>query len=107
MEPNIYRDPDHNLDCRYRFTCGAARCPEVMAASEPPPCYIDKFRRYQPEDSTAWYRRDWEDINKITWKQVFSLQEAWIYALITIIIAVFIFMVMVLIKLLLRANRYY
>ena len=105
MEQNIYSDPAHNLGCRYRFTCGAATCQKVEVTSRPP-CYVDKFKRYQPE-SIVWYQRDWEDINRITWREVFSLKESWIYTLITIIVVVFIFMVMVLIKLLLKTNRYY
>ncbi|MDP2767402.1 MAG: hypothetical protein Q8O41_08140 [Candidatus Methanoperedens sp.] len=105
MEQNIYSDLAHNLGCKYRFTCGAAACPKVEVTSKPP-CYIDKFSRYQPE-SIVCYQRDWEDINRITWREVFSLKESWIYTLITIIVVVFIFMVMVLIKLLLKTNRYY
>ncbi len=99
----FYSDPAHNMDCRYRFTCGAAVCKKESSSSKPPSCYIDKFKRYQP----AWHQRDWEEINRITWREVFSLKEAWIYTLITIVIVVFIFLVMILIKLVLKANRYY
>lgn len=92
------RDPEHNLDCRYRFTCGALECPEFVTATVKPTCYVDKFRRYQP----VWHHRSWEEINKITWKDVFSLKESWIYALYIIIISVFIFMVMLFVKVVLK-----
>ena len=103
MEQNIYSDPAHNLDCSFRFTCGAARCPKEFFSSTRPSCYVDKFRRYQPEND-VWYKRDWEDVNRITWREVFCLQESWIYTLLVVIIVVFIFMVTVLIKLLLKIN---
>ncbi len=106
MEQNIYSDPAHNLGCRYRFTCGAVECPGVEVTSRPP-CYADKFNRYQPESQTLWYYRSWEEVNRITWKEVFSLKEAWIYILLLIIIAVFIFMLMLFIKVILNVNRYY
>lgn len=106
-EQNIYSDPAHNLDCRHRFTCGAARCPEVVPSSGPPLCHIDKFRRYQPDNESFWYDRNWEEINRITWKEVLSLQESWIYTLLIIIIIVFIFMMMVLIKVILSLKGYY
>ncbi len=101
MDQNIYSNPANNLGCSYRFTCGAVKCPEVAAASGKPSCHIEKFRRYQPSDET-WYRKDWEDVNRITWREVFCLQESWIYVLYIIIIIVFIFMAMVLMRLLLR-----
>lgn len=101
-EQNIYSDPAHNLGCRYRFTCGAVRCPEVAGLSRPPSCHIDKFKRYQPDIESFWYNRNWEEINRITWREVLSLQESWIYTLLIIIITVFIFMMMVLIKLILK-----
>ncbi len=94
MEQNIYSDPAHNLDCRLRFTCGASWCLNEFHTSKKPPCYIDKFKRYQPE-SDIWYRRNWEEVNRITWKEVFCFQESWIYTLLIIIMAVF----------LLRASR--
>ncbi len=96
------RDPEHNLDCRYRFTCGANECPDFLTAPAKPPCYVDKFGRYQP----VWHHRSWEEINSITWKEVFNLKEAWIYALYIIIISVFIFMVMLFVKVVLKI-RYY
>lgn len=105
MEQNIY-SPANNLGCRYRFTCGAVRCQKVTIASKPP-CYIDKFSRYQPDNEAPWYRRDWEDVNRITWREVFSLKESWIYSLLIIIITAFIFMVIILIYVLLKAKRYY
>ncbi len=107
MEQNIYSDPEHNLGCRYRFTCGATMCPKVGVASKPPPCYIDKFSRYQPDNEPVWYYRSWKEVNRITWKEVFSLKESWIYTLLLIVIAVFIFMVMMLIYVLININRYY
>ncbi len=106
MEQNIYSDPAHNLVCKYRFTCGAVKCSKVEVASRPK-CYVDKFKRYQPDPETLWYNRNWEDVNRITWGEVFSLQESWIYTLLLIIIVVFIFMLMLLIKVILKVNRYY
>ncbi len=106
MEQNISSDPEHNLGCRYRFTCGATWCPNVEVASKPPQCYIDKFSRYQPDNEPIQYYRSWEDVNRITWKEVFSLKESWIYTLLLIVIAVFIFMVMMLIYVLININRY-
>lgn len=102
MNENSYSDPPHNINCDYRFTCGALKCPEVKAVSTLPPCHVDKFKRYQPEADPRWYDRNWEEVNRITWREVFSLQENWIYVLLIIIIVVFIFMVMVLIRLLLK-----
>lgn len=106
MEQNIYSDPAHNLGCRYRFTCGAVTCPKVEVTSRPP-CYIDKFKRYQPENETLWYNRSWEEVNRITWREVFSLQESWIYTLLLIIIVVFIVMLIIFIKVILKINLYY
>lgn len=96
---NVRRVPEHNLDCRYRFTCGTNECPEFIASAKPP-CYVDKFERYQP----VWYQRDWEDLNRITWREVFSLEESWIYILYIIIILAFIFMVMIFIKVMLKLD---
>lgn len=106
MEQNSYSDPAHNLGCRYRFTCGAVKCPDVEVTSKPS-CYVDKFNRYQPETQTLWHKKNWEEVNRITWREVFSLQESWIYALLLIIIVVFIFLVMILIYVLLKANRHF
>jgi hypothetical protein len=103
MEQNIYLEPAHNMGCRYRFTCGAVKCLGVEVASKPP-CYIDKFSRYQPVNEAPWYQRDWEEVNRISWREVFSLQESWIYVLLIIIVSVFIFMVMILIYVLLEAK---
>ncbi|MCX9009890.1 MAG: hypothetical protein OIN66_02100 [Candidatus Methanoperedens sp.] len=101
MEPNIYSDPANNIRCSYRFTCGAKACPGISASPGMPSCHVDKFRRYQPE-SEFWCRRSWEEVNRITWREVFCLQESWIYTLLVIIITVFMFMAMILIKLLLK-----
>lgn len=68
-----------------------------------PQCHIDKFKRYQPE-SEFWYRRNWEEVNRITWREVFCLHESWIYLLYIVIISVFIFMSAILIKLLLVSH---
>ncbi|HEY9206612.1 MAG TPA: hypothetical protein VIO58_11905 [Candidatus Methanoperedens sp.] len=106
MERHIYSEPAHNINCDFRFTCGAVRCPEIVPALKPPPCHIERFDRYQPP-AEIWHRKDWEEVNRITWREVLSLQASWIYALLLIIIAVFIFMSMTLIKLLLNVNRYY
>jgi len=106
MGQNVYSDPEHNLNCSRRFTCGAAECPEMVAAKNPP-CHVEKFRRYQPENEPIWYYRSWEEVNRITWREVFSLQESWIFTLLTIVIVVFLFMAMVLIYVLLKAKRYY
>jgi hypothetical protein len=100
MEENIYSDPAHNLNCSLRFTCGAMQCSKEFFSPERPSCYIEKFKRYQPEN--VWYNKSWEEVNRITWREVLGLQESWIYALLLIIIVVFIFMVMLLIKLLFR-----
>ena len=101
MHQNSYSDPANNLGCSHRFTCGAVKCPEAAITSGRPPCHIEKFSRYQPSVET-WYRRDWEDVNRITWREVFCLQESWIYMSYIIIITVFIFMAMILMKLLLN-----
>lgn len=98
-----YLDPAHNLNCRYRFTCAAAECPSTAVTSRPS-CYIDRFKRYQPENDIVWYQRNWEDINRITWKEVFSLEESWIYTLLLITIIVLIFMLMLFIKVILEIN---
>ncbi len=100
MGQNVYSNPGHNPGCDYRFTCAAAKCPEVMVASEKPACHVDKFMRYQPDNNT-WYHKNWEEVNRITWVEVLSLKEAWVYLLYIIIITVFMFMAMVLIKLIL------
>ena len=106
MEDQIYSDPLHNLNCRLRFTCGAMHCSGGFLNGEfsnpdHPSCYIEKFKRYQPENE-LWYNKSWEEVNRITWREVLGLQESWIYALLLIIIVVFIFMVMMLIKLLFK-----
>ncbi|MCE8422384.1 MAG: hypothetical protein J5U17_04620 [Candidatus Methanoperedens sp.] len=102
MEQQDYSDPAHNLRCDYRFTCGTLKCPDVKVFSEMPICHVDKFKRYQPETDSRWYDRNWKEVNRITWREVFCLRESWIYTLLLIIILVFAFMVMVLVKLLFR-----
>ncbi len=104
MEPNICSDPGHNLRCSHRFICGARSCPQVV---QYPSCYIDKFKRYQPSDDIAWYEKDWEEVNRITWNEVLSLKESWIYTLILITVIVFIFMLLLFIKVILQAKGYY
>ncbi|HEY9245696.1 MAG TPA: hypothetical protein VIO11_02505 [Candidatus Methanoperedens sp.] len=98
----FYSRPAGNINCDFRFTCGAPVCPNPVSSGRPPACHIDRFKRYQPA-TEIWYRKDWEEANRITWKEVFSLQASWIYALLIIIILVFIFMSLILIKLLLGA----
>ena len=98
MEPAIYSDPGHNIGCSYHFTCAATQCPEIKDIFEKPSCHVEKFPRYQPE-SDIWHQKSWEEVNKITWIEMFSLHEVWLYILYIIIIIVFSFMVMVLIKL--------
>lgn len=104
MEQNIYSDPAHNMGCSHRFTCGAGRCPQNVRY---PSCYIDKFKRYQPGNEILWYERDWEEINRITWNEVLSLKESWIYTLILITVIVFIFMLILFIKIILQVKGYY
>ena len=104
MEHIDCTDPAHNLNCQRRFTCAAARCPDAYAILKDADCHIDRFGRYQPE--TTWYRRDWGDVSKISWHEVFGLKEVWLYSLYIIIIAVFIFMAMMLVKVLI-IFRYY
>ncbi|MBE0521660.1 MAG: hypothetical protein IBX39_05260 [Candidatus Methanoperedenaceae archaeon] len=100
----IYTDSAHRLNCSYRFNCGTNQCPESVDVSKKPPCHTEKFKRYQPEGKIVLYRRDWEEINQITWRDVFTLQESWIYTLIIIIVAAFLFMAMILVKLLINVN---
>lgn len=102
---NVRRVPEHNIACRYRFTCGAKSCPGIEVTGKKPECYVDKFERYQPE--IVWHHRDWEEINRITWRDVLSLKESWIYSLIIIIVAVFIFLLMILIYVIIKIKRYY
>lgn len=98
-------DPSNNILCSYRFTCGAKVCPEIIQSRTLPTCHTDKFNRYQPEvEEINWYQRDWEDVHRITWREVFSLQESWIYGLLLIIIVVFIFLVAIFIRVVLYLN---
>ena len=105
MVQNIFSNPAHNLNCNYRFTCAAAQCPEYANALNQPSCHVDKFRRYQPGNDR--YHRNWEQVNRIAWREVFGFQETWMYILYIIIISVFMFMVMLLIKVLLLMNIIY
>ena len=100
----IYTAPARNMNCSYRFNCGTKECPESVVLSKKPPCFTEKFQRYQPEGKKVLHRRDWEDINQITWREVFTLNESWIYILIIIVVAAFLLMSMILIKLMLKAN---
>lgn len=105
MEHYVYADPAHNLDCQRRFTCKAVKCPDSYEAFRDRECHVDRFSRYQPP-SDIWYRKNWEEVNRITWRDVFGLKEVWLYALYIIIITVFIFMVLLLGKVLI-IYRYY
>ncbi|VVB87962.1 Uncharacterised protein [uncultured archaeon] len=105
MESNVYSDPAHNLGCQKRFTCGAVKCPDSYESLRDHDCYVDRFSRYQPSNE-VWYRKDWDDVRKITWWEVFGLKEKWLYIIYIIIISVFISMLMVLAKVLL-IYRYY
>jgi len=104
MEQNIYSDPDHNINCSHRFTCGSVRCLQKV---QYPSCYIDKFKRYQPRDEIPLYEKDWNGIKRITWNEVLSLKESWIYALILIIVTVFLFMLILFIKIILQVKGYF
>lgn len=105
MEQTVYSEPSHNLACQKRFTCGALKCPDSYELLRDRDCYIDRFSRYQPSGG-AWYRKDWEDVRKITWWEVFALKEKWLYIIYIIIIIVLVFMLMLLAKVLL-IYRYY
>lgn len=91
--------PYSNLSCQYRFNCAANLCPGSIDLSRGrPACWLEKYQRYQPDISSHdWYDRDWEELKIITWYDVFSLKESWIYVLILVIIAVFLFFCAVLI----------
>ncbi|MBU3966983.1 MAG: hypothetical protein KKG76_06390 [Euryarchaeota archaeon] len=105
MEQYVYKDPAHNLDCQRRFTCKAVKCPDSYDILRDQDCHVDKFSRYQPPGD-IWYKKDWEDVNRITWREVFGLKEAWLYAIYIIIIAVFVFMALLFVKVLF-IYRYY
>ncbi|MFH1323266.1 MAG: hypothetical protein ABIH80_05505 [Methanobacteriota archaeon] len=105
MEKNIYSDPANNLNCQMRFTCGSVKCPDSYDILKDHQCYVDRFKRYQPS-SDVWYRREWDDVKKITWWEVFGLKEVWLYILYIIIIVIFIFMLLLLAKVLI-IYRYY
>jgi len=77
-------------------------CPEIIQSRTLPECHTDQFNIYQPAgEEINWYHRDWEDVHRITWREVFSLQESWIYVLLLIIIVMFIFLVALFIRVLL------
>jgi hypothetical protein len=105
MEQNLYSNPAHNLECQMRFTCSAVKCPDSYDILRNRKCYVERFKHYQPE-SDVWYRMEWDDVNKISWWQVFALKETWLYVLYIIIIAIFIFMLLLLAKVLI-IYRYY
>jgi hypothetical protein len=97
MEQNSYSNPSQNLNCNYRFTCAAAECAKTRDFTEMPACHVERFKQYQP----VWHQRDWEDIKKITWVEVFSFKEIWVYLLYIVIIGAFLDMVLVFMKFLL------
>ena len=99
MELYVFRDPANNLDCQRRFTCKAVKCPDSYDMLREHECHVDKFSRYQPAND-VWYRRDWEEVNRITWWEVFGLRETWLYSLYIVIIAVFVFMALLFVKVL-------
>ena len=105
MEQNIYYDPSNNLNCQMRFTCSSIKCPDSYEKLIDNKCYVDRFKRYQPS-SDVWYRREWDDVKKITWWEVFGLKERWLFIIYIIIIAVLILMVALLAKVLI-IYRYY
>ena len=105
MEPNDFVNPAHNLNCQMRFNCKAEKCPDSYDQLIDHNCFVDRFKRYQPS-SDIWYRRDWEDVNKITWWEMFGLKERWLFIIYIIIIAVLILMVALLAKVLI-IYRYY
>lgn len=85
--------PHSNLLCDVRLTCNARSCPlHTDFTGKRPKCWIEKYPRYQPDTySNVWYERDWDELKNITWYDVFSLKESWMYFLILIVTAVFIF----------------
>ena len=105
METNICSDPDNNFNCQMRFTCSAVQCPDPYELLKDHTCYVDRFKRYQPS-SDVWYRKEWDDVKKITWWEVFGLKERWLFIIYIIIIAVLILMVALLAKVLI-IYRYY
>ncbi|MCL7413019.1 MAG: hypothetical protein M8353_05315 [ANME-2 cluster archaeon] len=86
--------PESNLSCNYRLSCGAHVCPEKIYLTKKPDCRIEKYERYQP----VWYDKNWHELNSITWYDVFSLKESWMYLLIIIVIALFLFFSAILIS---------
>ncbi len=83
MEKNAYSrvysrvcsDPAHNIICKQRFICGAVICPDKMDTSKFPECFIEKFNRYQPKESTIdRYKNECIEANKISWRDVIILK---------------------------------
>ncbi|HIH45373.1 MAG TPA: hypothetical protein HA257_09995 [Candidatus Methanoperedenaceae archaeon] len=79
--------PENNIYCQHRFTCAANQCDVRYRASlSRPPCHM-------PGEAYAarWHERDWDELDRITWNDMFSLRESWLYALYLLVIAVFMF----------------
>jgi hypothetical protein len=94
MGQNIYSDPAHNIACGRRFTCGKARCPADKIVSKQLQCYVEKFSRYQPDsdtsDSDIWHKKEWKEINAISWGNIFSFENPMISILFIIFLFLFI-----------------
>jgi hypothetical protein len=66
---------------------------------------VDRFKRYQPS-SDVWYRKEWTDVKKITWWEMFGLKERWLFILYLIIIAILILMIALLAKVMIIYQYY-
>lgn len=90
----------HRISCNYRFTCDRKVCPKqvIFQAGQKPGCYVEKYTGYEPPNE-AWHGKSLQDLNKITYRDVFSFKESWIYLLILILIGLFIYYSSILIKL--------
>lgn len=77
----------HRIVCPFRVGCASAKdeCLRVKSSDIPadgkPECYV-------PRPKKKWYDEDWNDLQRVTWVDVFSLQSVFMYvALITVIVS--------------------
>lgn len=80
--------------CVFRFTCASEVCSRGDEITSMPECYTGSLEK------PCWYEQDWREVNSITWREVFSLEELWVYLLLLIVIGVFLFYVFTLLRIL-------
>ena len=81
--------------CKKRFVCGSFKCPDEKHLSKFPegsnfPCFIEKnFQNQNKGISFEYIRKEWNEANKITWRDVICFEDRWFSILYIVLVSLF------------------